>query len=238
MKFLNYIFGIRDKKPSKTEKVSFEIQQDSQKEFTVDDEYMQGLKSCDLESYYKNKEIIDIVFNVLKTENIDANMNLYSIHYEANDKDDHEIKLDNISLNENKLAWFQTSFNDKHLLRVFENKTNFNWEPTTHNPVFGCDCYLIEWYNEYLIFIYKEKHYTYICSIKNQEVKTFHFHGVELEKENEIIYFLEYGPKKEYVRRIRIPDLVELEPILIIELEKKNLVPKYTDPLENYLKNK
>lgn len=231
MKFLKYIFGLREKITSKTEKVTFDTQNnikiESKEDLTIADKYTQSQNDSNFEYYTNNKEIIDVVVDVLKSENIDATVKHYSIHYETNDKDDHEIDLDNVSLDENRLAWFQTSYNDKHLLRVFENKINFNWEPITHNPVFGCDCFLIEWKNDYLIFIYKEKHYTYICLIKNQEVKTFHFHGEQLEKENDIIYFSEYGTETEYVRRIKIPELLELEPILLEEAKAKNLDPKH-----------
>jgi len=52
----------------------------------------------------------------------------------------------NVAIEENKIAWFQSSDQDNHLLTVYDNDVLFSWIPKTYNPVFGCNCMLIEWY--------------------------------------------------------------------------------------------
>src|SRR4051794_15905977 len=37
------------------------------------------------------------------------------------------------------------------------------WEPETYNPFFGCRVRFLEWYGDVVLFIYEEKHRTYIC---------------------------------------------------------------------------
>ena len=232
MKFLNFLFGFKKNELDENES----LERDRYKE-----NFRYELKSCNLEFYFKNKGIINQVFNILKSENIDATLNLYDIEYKKNNNEEYQIRVNNISLNGNKLAWLQTSNADNHLLRVFENDKNFNWIPKTYNQSWNCDCLLLEWFKEYFIFIYKEKHDTYICAIKDENVRFFNFHGEALERKDEIIYFKEYGKDcddKIDVRRIKIPELEELNPVTVESLRELDLVPKSLDVYEMYLRGK
>lgn len=230
MKLFEFLFGSRKKSSAKVLEAKSENQNvgpiENQIEKQIEYESSYPSKSCDLEYFAKHRELFQRITDILKRENIVGEMFGYDIEYETDDKDRHEINFDNVSISEHKIAWFQTSFNDKHRLRIFDRNFNFDWEPETHNPVFGCTCFFIEWLNENLIFIYKEKHQTYICSIKNRDVRYVHFHGEQFEKEDDIIYLGEYGSNRDYVRRIKIPDLNELEPVLLSDLKKRGLEPK------------
>ena len=151
-------------------------------------------------------------------------------------KDDCFIYRTNIAIHENKMAWFQSSKNDHHLLRVFENGTEFSWEPLTHNPVFGCYCLLIEWYRGELIFIYQEKHEVYICAIKNGSVRHFKFHGEDIERKGNLIAYDTYtGKIPGKVRLVQIPELIELEPIDRSEAEKIGLIPTGLNRFDDFL---
>src|ERR1700759_4197874 len=76
----------------------------------------------------------------------------------------------NIDYSNGKLSWFQSRDNSKFLLRVFENDKSFSWIPITYNYSEPCDCYLLEFYDDYLIFVYHEKHNIYICIVKDNVV--------------------------------------------------------------------
>lgn len=39
------------------------------------------------------------------------------------------------------------------------------WEPHTYNPYFGCRPQFLEWYGDVVVFIYEEKHDTYVARI-------------------------------------------------------------------------
>lgn len=176
-------------------------------------------------------DLYKLIIDKLEEENINAEIGEFEITYKT-ENDKHFIGKDNIEFDSNKLAWFQSSTNEKHLLRVFENEKNFNWITKTHNQSWDCDCHLLEWFKGYLIFIYKEKHDTYICSIKDGIVKTFNFHGEALERQKEIIFFKEYGEDCNDaidVRRIKIPELEVLSRVTVESLRELKLVPQSQD---------
>jgi hypothetical protein len=229
MKLLNLIFGSRKK--------AVETKEDTYYENIVSYE----MNSCALANYYENEEKISLVFKILESENFTPAMYFNSIRYYTSNTNYHEIALDNITKIDGKLAWLQSSINDQHLLRVFENNACFNWIPITYNQSWNCDCHLLQWLGDQLIFIYREKHDIYICAIKEQNVRFFNFHGEALERKNDIIFFSEYGNSQNYVevRRIKIPELEELEPVSMDSLEKEDLVPKSVDYMgAMYLKDK
>lgn len=136
------------------------------------------------------------------------------------------IDESDIAVQADKLAWFQTNKDDEHLLKVYENGHSFSWEPETYNPVFGCTCLLLEWYQDHLLFVYQEKHAIYICVVKDAEVRHFHFIGGNMQRKDDLISFETYMDKiPGKVRVIRIPELVEEEPIDMAEAERLGLVP-------------
>ena len=182
-------------------------------------------------------DLIKLVVDKLAEENIISENNGFSITYSL-DGDEHVIIKDNIDYRDNKLAWFQTSSHENHLLRVFENNSNFNWIPETHNQSWNCECYLLEWFQGQLVFIYKEKHRTYVCAIEDGNVRFFKFLGEALERKKEIIYFQEYRDDEKFVRRLKIPELVQLDSVSLESLKEENLVPKSDVFWGGYLKCK
>jgi hypothetical protein len=122
---------------------------------------------------------------------------------------------ENIALAPGKVAWQQSSKQDRHLLVVYENDTPFQWVPETQNPAFGCRCLLLDWYKEHLIFVYEEKHDTCVCVVQNGQVQVFKFVGGFLNRKEDLVaYWLLDRPNgDEGVCLIRIPELVVLPPI-------------------------
>jgi hypothetical protein len=146
------------------------------------------------------------------------------------------IYQDNIAIENNRLAWFQSSNRDNHLLKIYYHDYSFSWVPETYNPFFGCTCLLLEWYKDHLLFIYQEKHEIYICSIFEKHVNYFHFHGEEIERNGDLISYETYMNKTpEAIKLIQIPELIQLKPITREEAEKLNLVPTGLNRPGNFL---
>ncbi len=108
---------------------------------------------------------LDIVLETLKKENynpvietkISNGENWSKITWIDDSGDECYIYQDDISIEGDKIAWFQSSERDNHLLKIYENDLAYDWIPKTHSPIFGCLCLLLEWYSDHLIFIYQEK---------------------------------------------------------------------------------
>ena len=156
-------------------------------------------------------------------------------------RDDEEcfIYESDIDYQENKLAWFQSSDKDNHLLRVFEAEGPFQWTPITYNPVFGCRCLLLEWYQNQLLFIYQEKHDIYICAMEKRIVRYFNFHGEEIERKGSLIAYGTYSNRDpDKVKLIQIPELILLEPIAKNRAERMGLIPTGLNRPDGFLKLK
>lgn len=148
------------------------------------------------------------------------------LHWTDGAGKEQSIDEDAIAVDADRLAWFQTNDDDEHLLKVYENGRAFSWEPETDNPVFGCSCLLLEWYREHVLFVYQEKHAIYICTVKDAQVRHFHFIGGSMQRKDDLISFETYMHKLPgKVRLIRIPELVEQEPLELTEAERRGLVP-------------
>lgn len=142
----------------------------------------------------------------------------------------------NIAIEEDKIAWFQSDGEANHLLKIYQKDSLFSWIPKTHNPIFGCYSLLLEWYEGHLIFIYQEKHGIYISSIRDQEVKQFYFHGEEIERNGHLIAYENYtGKLIDKVRVLKLPELLDLEPIDRREAEKAGLIPRDLNRPGNFL---
>jgi hypothetical protein len=189
-------------------------------------------------------EKLQLVLERLRLENYNAVIETEIIHekewhqitWKDESGDECHIYQDDIAIEEGKIAWFQSSKRDKHLVKVYENNVSYSWVPETYNPIFGCFCLLLEWYKDHLIFIYQEKHCIYICSIKDNNVNHFHFHGEDIERKGDLISYENYmGGLADKVRLIQIPELIELEPISKEEAEKKRLIPTGLNRPGNFL---
>lgn len=171
-------------------------------------------------------DCLNLVLDQLENQGINPVVDEFNVSWLDYSKNEHYISLTNIDCTDEKIAWFQSSDNDEHLLQTVANGEAFKWEPITYNPYFGCTCYLIEWVQDYLIFIYKEKHDTYICSVQGNTVNTFNFHGAKLTRLGDVLLFEKYGEETEDIRRIRIPDLTILDSISRDLAQKDGLLPQ------------
>jgi hypothetical protein len=94
----------------------------------------------------------------------------------------------------------------------------------SYNPFFGCDVRFFDWYDDVSLLIYREKHDTYACrfGITEWPPRFVEIEDRWLIRESVLAYI---GYKQEMVRRLRIPDLVGLEPLDMSEAEGLGLLP-------------
>jgi hypothetical protein len=99
----------------------------------------------------------------------------------------------------------------------------------SHNLAFGCRCLLFEWVDDHLIFVYKEKHKTYICSYREGSIKTFHFDGERISKKDNLILFDPYHRDPVSVRGMSLPDLIEVDPLPREDVKAAGCLPEDVD---------
>lgn len=173
---------------------------------------------------------LDLILSKLKQENINASIeDGWRISWKDARDEKHRITRNNVAVADDRLAWFQSDLFGKHLLRVFDKNYKLNWEPITHNPVFGCDCLLIQWYSEHLVFIYIEKHNIYICRIKDGKVSTFDFHGEEIIRRGDIVYFKDYDPDTGFIKRFDLSNFELLDAISSQQANTEGVYPISAD---------
>lgn len=186
------------------------------------------------------------VIEILKSENFVPEISTESFKKQTwcflkwNDGNDEcEVFEEDIAIEDENIAWFQTSSRDNHLLRIVQENEKFQWIPKTYNPVFGCTCFLIEWYKRHLLFIYQEKHDIYVCSIIDSKVHMFCIEGGELERKGDVLAYVTYQQRhKDEVRLIELPSLQELEPITKDEARKRGLMPQGLNRPDGFLSRK
>jgi uncharacterized protein (TIGR02996 family) len=97
------------------------------------------------------------------------------------------------------------------------------WKIASYNPFFGCDVRFLEWFGETVLFIYREKHHTYICRF-----------GIDFPAKFKIIedrWVLDgsqlghRGYRATSVQRLTIPGLDELPSWSVEEAAKWQLLP-------------
>ena len=121
----------------------------------------------------------------------------------------------------NNLAWF---LDEEPRLVIYENG-----EKEIRQVGESLNFWLIylEWYKGSLILVNKGKHNTFISSYKNKELSIFSFHGEFMNRKGDLISYDTFTNKlKGKTRLIKIPELIELEPISNTEAKERGLFPK------------
>ncbi|WP_312079322.1 hypothetical protein [Chryseobacterium sp.] len=170
---------------------------------------------------------LQTVTDLLKHKNITASTeHEMSVVWKDSAGIKNSVSADNIAVIEGKTAWFQSDENDSNeRFVIFENERFFEFPPKTEHYGYGCDIYLVEWFRDHLILIYHEKHNVVISSVKDQNITTLEFHGDELVRRGDLLYFRDYG-LKDSVRRLKIPEMTELESISVKEATDQDAVPE------------
>jgi hypothetical protein len=179
---------------------------------------------------------LDTVLLILKSQGVDANIeNEHQIVWTDLESRKNSIVVDNIDISGENVAWFQSDDdNSIAFFRILENRDFFDIKPLTKHPDYGCDVHLIEWYMGHLLLIYHEKHNVVITAVKDKKIKEVQFHGDQLIRRGNKLYYKPYGPNQN-VKILQIPELIALGEISIEEAEQNNVVPETLGYL-NFLK--
>ncbi len=120
----------------------------------------------------KNK-VLEIIEEELFQDNIDTELKENSIFWKDNFGTENEINNDQIAVNGNVIAWWQKNEVGKELVRIkVQDDIIINWRPpiNTMGLNFG-GCGFIEFYLEFLILKYRDKHRERIFIINTKNLK-------------------------------------------------------------------
>jgi hypothetical protein len=66
--------------------------------------------------------------------------------------------------------------------------------------------------------------------MRDKNIKTFNFHGDKMERKDDILLFETYQTvESDNIQRIKIPELIEIDPISRELANKEDLLPKTLD---------
>jgi uncharacterized protein (TIGR02996 family) len=99
-----------------------------------------------------------------------------------------------------------------------------SWEPETYNPYFGCRVRFLEWYDNVVLFIYREKHRTYIARVGFDVLPDYREIEHDWVLSGEQLGYIGY--RETVVRRLSIPQLEELPPLSLAEAAERELLPR------------
>jgi len=97
-------------------------------------------------------------------------------------------------------------------------------EIQSYNPFFGCGVRLLEWFGHEVIFIYREKHRTYLCRLALDSAAEFREIADDWVINGRQVGFAGYRDKR--VRRLLLPSLEELSTLSEAEANSLELMPR------------
>jgi uncharacterized protein (TIGR02996 family) len=125
---------------------------------------------------------------------------------------------------ESRSKWIDQYHDIRYHLRLRDSAGHeVSWESHTYNPFFGCRTRFLEWYGERVVFIYREKHDTYICR--------FGFDGPPKYQQIEDAWIIDgrvlayRGWRESCVRGLSVPDLDPLPTLSEEEAAGRDLLP-------------
>jgi uncharacterized protein (TIGR02996 family) len=125
---------------------------------------------------------------------------------------------------ESRSKWNGGSHDIRYDLRLRDFDGNAtSWEPVTYNPYFGCDTRFMEWFGDAVLFIYREKRHTYIARVGFDSLPDYREIADNWVLNGREIGHIGWGETA--VRRLSIPQLVELPPLSITEAAELELLP-------------
>jgi uncharacterized protein (TIGR02996 family) len=89
------------------------------------------------------------------------------------------------------------------------------WEPETYNPFFGCRVGFLEWYGDVVLFIYREKHRTYVCRFGLNAPPKFQAIGDHWVLDGR--HLGHRGYREQAISRLSVPHLDPLPPLSLEE---------------------
>lgn len=164
---------------------------------------------------------------------VDFSGNEISIDYIVwGNKDVYKIQVYeyDIAIQGNHRAWMEehffreTSVSSNYYLKIaIDDKIVVDWYVDSHNQAFGCSCIEMQWMNDKLFFIYREKHYIYGCCFDSnglmKRVCLWHELAILQDK---VAYKVWSHPNE--VKLLSLPELEELGVISQSEAEAQGIL--------------
>ncbi|WP_179353932.1 hypothetical protein [Winogradskyella vidalii] len=175
--------------------------------------------------------LITTITNILLEEGVtttyseDDNCLIFSGVY----KNETRIFSKDIVFKDHLIVWFQKDDYGNALLRSFKGNLNINYIPESNHSDYGdgIECLYLKIIDHSIIFVYREKHSDYICSIMNGIVKRERLYlGTKKIIKDNILYFKipDYAEKNiGFIKKLKLPELEYDKDLSEIELNKLNI---------------
>jgi uncharacterized protein (TIGR02996 family) len=127
---------------------------------------------------------------------------------------------------ESRSKWLGDAHDITYYLRLrdFAGRAT-SWEPETYNPYFGCAAQFMEWFGDAVIFVYREKHHTYLARFGFDSRPNFQAIGDDWILNGREIGYWHWEWHGTSVHRLSIPDLEPLSPLSEAEATTRDLLP-------------
>ncbi|MEE1943900.1 hypothetical protein VRU48_02195 [Pedobacter sp. KR3-3] len=170
-------------------------------------------------------ELVQVVIDLLRASYSDVTYDGLHVEYEAG-RGRRSIYVHDIDYADGRLAWHEADGSDNPYLVVYGDGAVWSWAPITggENSVYF-ECLLVEWYQGHLLFICFEKNRIYVNSMKDKKIRAFSFYGDELKRKDDVLYCHLYK-ERNLVRRVKLPELIEMEPLSLEECRKNGVAPE------------
>jgi uncharacterized protein (TIGR02996 family) len=120
--------------------------------------------------------------------------------------------------------WIEPYHDVRYHLRLRgANGEEAAWEPETYNPFFGCETRFLDWYGDAVVFIYREKHRTYIARFGFEGAAKYQVIGDDWVLDGRVLGTR--GWRETTIRRVSIPELDVLPNLSETEARECDILP-------------
>ncbi|MBN1873302.1 MAG: hypothetical protein JXA33_03660 [Anaerolineae bacterium] len=149
-------------------------------------------------------------------------------------QDDHLIEIEEheVAVSGEKMAWLERHYpsSASHIEIDFKIKALsgqniiIDWDVFCYNPAFGCFVHLLRWFEDILVFIYREKHDIYACNFTDKGLvkKVCVSHEISI-LQDELIY--RHWSEPAQVHILSLPNLSLLKTLPYEEVLSEGIKP-------------
>jgi hypothetical protein len=112
---------------------------------------------------------------------------------------------------------------DFHIHLRAADGQDLSWPIKSYNPYFGCDVAFFEWIDKSVVFIYREKHDTYACTVAQGAAPVFMTIADDWVISGRVLGY--WGWQETRVSRLTLPALLPLEAISEEEARAQSVLP-------------
>jgi hypothetical protein len=112
---------------------------------------------------------------------------------------------------------------DFHIHLRAADGQDLSWPIKSYNPYFGCDVAFFEWIDQSVVFIYREKHDTYACTVAQGAAPVFKTIADDWVINGRVLGYWDWQETR--VSRLTLPALLPLEAISEEEARTQSVLP-------------